>query len=64
MQYKATCFDYNLVIFRPILTVVLPDTMHTLGSHSVYIRGICLIETFVYSAHVNTMGSQIVHSIW
>ena len=24
-QYKATCFDYNLVIFRPKLTFVLPD---------------------------------------
>jgi len=26
-NYKATCFDYNLVIFRPILTVVLADAM-------------------------------------
>ena len=29
--YKATCFHYNLVILRPILTVVLPDAVHTLG---------------------------------
>jgi len=46
-QYKATCFDCNPVIFRCILTVVLPDAMHTLGSHHVYIRGIYLIKTFV-----------------
>jgi len=43
----ATCFDYNLVIFRPILTVVLTEAMHTLGSHRVYIHGIYLIKTFV-----------------
>jgi len=29
------------------LTIVLPDTVHTLGYHRVYIRGICLIKTFV-----------------
>jgi len=40
---QATCFDYNPVIFRPILTVVLPDAVHTLGSHRVYISGIFLI---------------------
>ena len=43
-QYKATCFDYNLVIFRSILTSVLPDAMHTLGSYRVYIRGIYLVK--------------------
>jgi hypothetical protein len=46
-EYKATCFDYNLVIFRPILTFVLPDAMHTLGSHRVYTHGIYLIKMFV-----------------
>jgi len=49
-NYKATCFDYRLVILRPILSIVSQDAMHTLGPHRVYI-------------HVNTMGSQIVHSI-
>ena len=39
-NYKATCFDYNLVTFRPILTIVLPDAVHTLGSYRVYIHGI------------------------
>ena len=31
-------FRLDLVILRPILTFVLPDTVHTLGSHRVYIR--------------------------
>ena len=39
-NYKATCFDYRLVIFRPILSIVSQDAMHTLGSHRVYIHGI------------------------
>jgi len=30
-----------------MLTIVLPDTVHTLGSHRVYIRGIHLVETFL-----------------
>jgi len=29
-----------------MLTIVLPDTVHTLGSHRVYIRGIHLVKTF------------------
>jgi len=29
-------FRLDLVILRPILTFVLPDNMHTLGSHRVY----------------------------
>jgi len=40
-------FRLDLVILRPILTFVLPDTVHTLGSHRVYIRGIHLVKTFV-----------------
>jgi len=28
-------FRLDLVILRPILTFVLPDTVHTLGSHRV-----------------------------
>jgi len=28
-NYKATCFDYRLVIFRPILSIVFQDAMHT-----------------------------------
>ena len=39
MKFRSTCFDYNLVIFRPILTIVLPDVMHTFESHRVYMRG-------------------------
>ena len=39
-------FRLDLVILRPILTFVLPDTVHTLGSHRVYIRGIYLVKTF------------------
>jgi len=39
-NYKATCFDYRLVILRPILSIVSQDAMHTLGSHRVYIHGI------------------------
>jgi len=39
-------FRLDLVILRPILTIVLPDTVHTLGSHRVYIRRIHLVKTF------------------
>jgi len=46
-NYKATCFDYNLVIFRPILSIVSQDAVHTLGSHRVYIHGIHQIRSFV-----------------
>ena len=38
-------FRLDLVILRPMLTIVLPDTVHTLGSHRVCIRGIHLVET-------------------
>ena len=38
-NYKATCFDYRLVILRPILSIVSQDAMCTLGSHRVYIHG-------------------------
>jgi len=31
-NYTATCFDYRLVILRPILSIVSQDAMHTLGS--------------------------------
>jgi len=46
-NYKATCFDYRLVILRPILPIVSQDAMQTLGSHRVYIRGIHQIKLFV-----------------
>ena len=46
-NYKATCFNYRLVIFRPILSTVSQDVRHTLGSHCVYIRGIHQIKLFV-----------------
>ena len=29
-NYKATCFDYRLVILRSILSIVSQDVMHTL----------------------------------
>jgi len=65
-NYKATCFDYRLVILRPILSIVSQDAMHILGSHRFYIRGICKIKSFVskgVTSRVNTMGSQNAHSI-
>jgi len=31
-NYKATCFEYRLVILSPILSIVSQDAMHTLGS--------------------------------
>ena len=46
-NYKATCFDYRLVILRPILSIVSQDAMHTLASHCVYIHGIREIKSFV-----------------
>jgi len=39
-------FLLDLVILRPVLTFVLPDTVHTLGSHRVYISRIHLVKTF------------------
>ena len=45
-NYKATCFDYRLVILRPILSIVSQDAMHTLGSHRVYIHGIHRLNRF------------------
>ena len=46
-NYKATCFDYRLVILRPILSIVSQDARHTLESHPVYIHGIHQIKSFV-----------------
>jgi len=46
-NYKATCFNYRLVILRPILSIVSQDAMHTLGFHHVYIPGIHQINSFV-----------------
>ena len=46
-NYKTTCFEYRLVILRPILSIVSQDAMHTLGSHRVYIHGIHQIKSFV-----------------
>jgi len=46
-NYKATCFDYRLVIHRPILSIVSQVAMHTLGFHRVYIHGIHQIKPFV-----------------
>jgi len=40
-------FRLDLVILRPMLTIVLPDTVHTLGSHRVYIRRIHLVKKFL-----------------
>jgi len=45
-NYKATCFDYRLVILRPILSIASQDSMHTLGSHRLYIYGIHQIKSF------------------
>ena len=46
-NYKATRFDYRLVIFRPILSIESQDAVHTSGSHHVYINGIHQIKSFV-----------------
>ena len=46
-NYKATCFDYRLVILRHILSIVSQYAMHILGSHRVYIYGIHQIKSFV-----------------
>jgi len=46
-NYKATCFDYRLVIIRTILSIVSQDATQTLGSHRVYIHGIHQIRSFV-----------------
>ena len=39
-------FRLDLVILRPMLTFVLPDTVHTLGSRHIYILRIHLVNTF------------------
>ena len=50
-NYKATCFDYRLVILTSILSIVSQDAMDTLGSHRVYIHGIHVIIRL----HVSTV---------
>jgi len=37
-NYKATCFDYRLVILRPILSIVSQDATHTLKTHKNYVN--------------------------
>jgi len=49
IKYKATCFDYNLAIFRPTLTFVLPGATHTLRSHRVYTMGSRLCPVRLHS---------------
>jgi len=46
-NYNATCFDYRLVILRPILSIVSQGAMHTLGSRRVYVHEIHQIKSFV-----------------
>jgi len=46
-NYKATCFDYRLVILRPIFSIMSQDAMYNLGSGRVYIHGIHQIKSFV-----------------
>jgi len=46
-NYKATCFDYRLVILRRILSIVSQDARHTLGTHRVLIHGTHQIKSFV-----------------
>ena len=46
-NYKATCFNCRLDIFRPIFSIVSQDAMHTVGSHHAYIHGIHQIKSFV-----------------
>jgi len=43
-KYKATCFDYRLLIFTPIMSIESQDAMQNLGSHRVYIHGIHQIK--------------------
>ena len=57
-NYKATCFDYILVILRPILSTVSQDAMHTVGSHRVYIHGIHQIKSFVSKGVTCKLFSQ------
>ena len=66
-NYKAKCFDCRLVIFRPILSIVSQDAMHTLGSHRVYIHRIHQIKSFVSKVVTCKLSRQFarqsVHSI-
>jgi len=57
-NYKATCFDYRLVILRSILLIVSQDAMQTLGSHRVYIHGIHQIKSFVCKGVTCKLCSQ------
>jgi len=61
-------FDNNLLFFRPIITVVLPDAMHTSGYHRVYISGICLINLLTpnvnYSGRTAPLTSKVAFYIF
>ena len=50
-------FRLDLVILRPILTVVLPDTVHTSGSHRVeYSFSIQALARFLHVATARQDG--------
>ena len=54
-NYNATCFDYRLVILRPILSIVSQGAMHTWGSYRVHIHGIRQIKSFVTPLETNDL---------
>ena len=47
-NYQATCFDYRIVILRPILSIVSQDAMHNSGPHRVYIYRITKVNQSHY----------------
>jgi len=53
-------FRLDLVILRPVLIIVLPDTVHTLGSHRVYVRGIHLKSGWEVSTHSEMVITSII----
>jgi len=59
-NYKATCFDYRLVILRPILSIVSHKMLCTLWDPIVFTS---MEYIKLNRLSVNTMGSQSVHSI-
>jgi len=56
-NYKATCFDYRLVIFRPISSIVSQDAMHTSGLMIVFWNN-ALFETLLVEINVGTASQD------
>ena len=62
-NYKATCFDYRLVILRPILSIVSQDAMHTLG-YFFGVTGSLPLPSRLKTDFSTCLEVFIIHVVW